>query len=126
MISTMPSRKGATNGAVSGAMVLVLICATVWLSAPVNASESFLGHLRCPFSKLWLEHGPDRAAEILGVSGHVGGESRRLLQEQEVFGSCSYTNGFTGQATCFEFRGSDWTEDQASTRCSTVRHTKKS
>ena len=108
-------------------LTVLLVCATVMGPAAVHASESFLGHLRCPFSKLWVEHGPERAAEILGVSGHVTGrDSRRLLQEQVAFGSCSYTNGFTGQATCFEFRGSDWTEDQASARCSTVRHTRQS
>ena len=105
------------------AAVIFLVCASS-APSPLSANlDYFTGHFRCPFSKLWVEHGPDRAAEILGVSGHLDMDSRRSLLAAHAgapFGSCSYLNGFTQQETCVEFRGSGWTEETASARCSTV------
>eukprot|EP00440_Ansanella_granifera_P022608 gb/GFBE01024556.1/.p1 GENE.gb/GFBE01024556.1/~~gb/GFBE01024556.1/.p1 ORF type:complete len:701 (+),score=142.91 gb/GFBE01024556.1/:1-2103(+) len=71
----------------------------------------FQDHLRCPFAKVWLEHGAERAAEILGVTPH-----RRLADD--VYGTCTYTNNFAGGDMCVEFRkASEWTDETAKARC---------
>jgi hypothetical protein len=73
-------------------------------------------HLQCPFSKLWLEHGPERASEMLGLpySGH--GE-RRLGLTGSTWGTCQYTSPHAGP-TCVQFQGSSWTQSSATTACS--------
>jgi len=75
----------------------------------------FEGQLRCPFAKVWLEHGPARAARILGVTPHASlGKQRRL---SSVWGTCSFTNPFAGE-TCMEFHGVSWDDATAAARCS--------
>ena len=55
--------------AILGPMRVMLIVVAVVLAgaSPAVAFQGFERHLNCPFSKVWLEHGPERAAEILGV-----------------------------------------------------------
>merc|ERR1712137_439801 len=70
---------------------------------------------------MWLKHGPDRAAELLGVVPHQNPESRRLggheaAKSGSAWGSCAYTSSFAGDQ-CFEFRGDTWTDDSAKSRC---------
>eukprot|EP00441_Pelagodinium_beii_P020106 CAMPEP_0197666050 /NCGR_PEP_ID=MMETSP1338-20131121/61372_1 /TAXON_ID=43686 ORGANISM="Pelagodinium beii, Strain RCC1491" /NCGR_SAMPLE_ID=MMETSP1338 /ASSEMBLY_ACC=CAM_ASM_000754 /LENGTH=700 /DNA_ID=CAMNT_0043245017 /DNA_START=29 /DNA_END=2131 /DNA_ORIENTATION=+ len=77
--------------------------------------EHFHSQLRCPFASVWLEHGADRAAQMLGLD-----TPHRRLSEKVVFGTCSYTNSFANTDSCVEFVGSSWTPDSAKERCDNI------
>jgi len=77
---------------------------------------AFAEQLRCPFARVWLEHGAERAAEILGVAPHAVSGARRL---STPWGTCTYNNPFAGM-TCMEFRGGSWDDATAASRCSSA------
>lgn len=78
--------------------------------------EMFQDQLRCPFAKVWLEHGAEKASQMLGVdlADHGGGAKRRL--EDVAWGKCVWTNPLSGGAGCTELRGS-WTDSAAEAHC---------
>jgi len=87
-------------------------CALLLLLPKAKASvvpAGFAAQIRCPFAKVWLEHGPESAARMLGIAPH-----RRL---DEAWGTCTYVNPFAGGETCMELRGPSWTSATAATRC---------
>ena len=96
------------------APILLAVLGSVAAAAMLPNDHAFLkkfgGHLRCPYASKWLQHGPERAAELLNV--------RRL--DDALVGSCTYTNPFAGVEACFEMRGSDWTAASAEARCATA------
>lgn len=77
----------------------------------------YRAHLKCPYADKWLTKGPKQAALELGLDEH----GRKLQQSSssmdDVQGSCSYTNAFTGGMTCLQFNGSAWTTDDMTSRC---------
>jgi len=77
-------------------------------------SPAFTEQLRCPFAKVWLEHGPERAAEILGVMPHATPDAQRRLST--AWGTCTYTNQFAGSTVCMELHGA-WNSSSATIRC---------
>mmetsp|Transcript_73912 Transcript_73912/g.167510 ORF Transcript_73912/g.167510 Transcript_73912/m.167510 type:complete len:717 (-) Transcript_73912:76-2226(-) len=93
-----------------GLLAAAALCFVPFADASV-VPEGFQAQLRCPFAKVWIEHGPDRAAEILGVTPH------RRLADVTVWGKCTYTNPFAGTETCMELHGATWTDATAKTRC---------
>jgi len=76
--------------------------------------DGFAPSLRCPFAKVWLEHGAEEAARMLGVD-----EPHRRL-EDVVWGTCNYNNPYAGGAMCVEMRGAAWTDDSADAKCKSV------
>jgi len=86
--------------------------------------DNFGGHFRCPFSDKWLKMGPLNSAKQLGLipdeSSVVGVNGNRDLQidngDDIVAGSCAYTSPWSGPS-CFEMRGSSWTEESMTSRC---------
>ena len=96
------------------APILLAVLGSVAAAAMLPNDHAFLkkfgGHLRCPYASKWLQHGPERAAELLNV--------RRL--DDALVGSCTYTNPFAGVEACFEMRGGDWTAASAEARCATA------
>jgi len=91
----------------------------------------FHGHLHCPYAAKWLVDGPAKASRDLGLDSRgrklQGGADRRRRRNQEddaaststaaAMGRCDFTNAFSGQATCLEFRGAAWTEEIMMARC---------
>lgn len=49
--------------------VLLFRLLRIGLAEPLP--PAFAKQLRCPFARVWLEHGPERAAEMLGVAPHT-------------------------------------------------------
>lgn len=96
---------------------LLLLLGGVAASVNLDLPEGFAEQLRCPFARVWLEHGAGHAAELLGLNRRRphGGAGRQLADI--VWGSCAYQNPFTGSEACFELRGQAWTEDGAAARC---------
>lgn len=80
----------------------------------------FHAHIKCPYANQWITKGPEQAAIDLGLGRHLSSDqqdiSRRHLEES-VMGSCTYTNPFSGDS-CAEFRGTGWTTEVMSERCS--------
>ena len=80
----------------------------------------FSPHFRCPYANEWVSKGPQQAALDLGLlnatKSSAAGSVRRRAQEN-VAGSCSYTNTWTNQQACIEFRGEAWTEASMGERC---------
>lgn len=123
----------ATFAAIRRCNLVSIIAAVVVLLAPVIAADwaRFASHLRCPFSQLWLEHGPEAALRIIDErhGGALLGDAqsrpgspqrRRLAQAGDLLGSCSFTNPFTGTADCTELRGDSWTPESAAVRCNSI------
>lgn len=83
--------------------------------------SKFSPHFRCPYANDWVSKGPKQAALDLGLLNatkvHDQGLVRRRAQENAV-GSCTYTNTWTNQPSCLEFRGDSWTADNMEARCS--------
>ena len=109
------------------AFAAVVVLFTLAPSGYSSSLSKFGGHFNCPFAHLWVAHGPQRAADILGVqhslqSGNEDRHRRQLLQGDSIssYASCSYTNPFSGQSTCMELRGSEWTDESARQRCDNV------
>jgi len=93
--------------------ILLGACASAGIA---DVPEAFSTKLRCPFAKVWLKHGPHRAAEMLGLGvPHSYGTGRRL--DETIWGTCTYTNPFAGGDTCMELHGASWTDDTAAERC---------
>jgi hypothetical protein len=57
--------------------LFVLAFASVY-SVQSLAPPGFESLLRCPYSKVWLEHGAEKAARMLGISGDEAEHVRRL------------------------------------------------
>jgi hypothetical protein len=57
--------------------VFVLLLASVH-TVHGQAPPGFESLLRCPYSKVWLEHGAEKAVEMLGISGDEAEHARRL------------------------------------------------
>jgi len=101
----------------------VVLSATLgaWGSEAASVAPHHAASLRCPFAKVWLEHGAAKASEMLGLDekmqGHWRGQDRRLQEEDIVWGKCTYVNPFAGGETCMEFRGDAWTDDSAAAKC---------
>lgn len=79
----------------------------------------------CPYTKLWLKHGPKRAAELLTERHQIDIESgmspakhRMLMESSQVsgpgFGICEYSNPFSSSDDCIQLIGDGW--DQASSK----------
>jgi len=99
------------------AVAAVALGAALADRAAAQFPSAALAELRCPFAKVWLEHGPERAAEMLGVEAHAAGDAdRRRLQETQVYASCTYNNPWAG-AACLELRGASWTTESATAKC---------
>lgn len=94
----------------------------------------FRHHFRCPYSTEWVTKGPHQAAINLGIvpkrnenvtatttAFSMMRGTHRSLQEGDTMsaaaGSCVFTNSWTGQPTCVEFRGSSYTLENMQTRC---------
>ena len=54
---------------------------------------------------------------MLSVSSSVKPHLRRTLQSSPTWGTCSYTNAWTGSVTCDEYRGSTWNYASAGAAC---------
>lgn len=80
--------------------------------------DDYLPHFRCPYSKKWLKDGPVKAARDLGLVTANGEyhNNHRKAQQENTKGSCSFTSPWSGPS-CFEMRGSDWTEESMTERC---------
>mmetsp|Transcript_5501 Transcript_5501/g.15906 ORF Transcript_5501/g.15906 Transcript_5501/m.15906 type:complete len:668 (-) Transcript_5501:427-2430(-) len=93
--------------------LLVLLAGLLHVSE-AQIPPSFAEQLRCPFAKVWLEHGPEKASEILGVAPHASADVQRRLSS--TWGTCSYS--VFGSPVCMELRGSSWDDASAAARCS--------
>jgi hypothetical protein len=94
------------------AELLALVTSLVFVPHAARARvvpSGFDTMLRCPFAKVWIEHGPEHASKMLGVAPH-----RRL--EDVVFGTCKFKNPFAGDI-CIEMRGTSWSDLSAMERC---------
>ena len=84
----------------------------------VEILSKFSPHFRCPYANDWVTSGPKQALINLGLlnitKSNDGGSVRRRLN---AVGSCTYTNSWTGQGSCLEFRGDSWTETSMEERC---------
>ena len=80
--------------------------------------DDFLPHFNCPYSNKWLKDGPVQAARDLGLVmvNSAYHPKNRKIQEENMKGSCSFTSPWAGPS-CFEMRGSDWTEESMTARC---------
>lgn len=79
---------------------------------------------RCPYSGLWMKHGPEKAAQILDQRhAHLKGKFRKLEEDQTSdlpnmgYGTCVYTNPFSGSIDCVQFSGSGFTDVTAKALC---------
>ncbi|KAL7536637.1 hypothetical protein ACHAXR_010642 [Thalassiosira sp. AJA248-18] len=85
-------------------------------AAPHPLHPKFRAHLKCPYADQWLTKGAKQAALELGLDEH-GRKLEESSMQQNVQGSCSYTNAFSGGMTCMQFTGTAWTEADMQTRC---------
>ena len=82
---------------------------------------------RCPHSKLWMKHGPEKAAEILSqrhaahefkeMSAHP---HRKLADDGKPgrgYGTCVYENPFAGTTACVQLVGAGFTDSSAKAMC---------
>lgn len=94
----------------------------------ISVLSKFSPHFRCPYANDWVAKGPQQAALDLGLlknvtekGGFVGGRNpsgrRRRAQQGQVSGSCVYTNSWSVQSSCLEFRGDLWTASSMLARC---------
>lgn len=95
-------------------------------SSAMYIDPKFHGHLHCPYAAKWLVDGPAKASRDLGLDSRGRklrhDTDRRRSQEENAaaaaaVGRCDFTNAFSGQATCLEFRGAAWTEEAMIARC---------
>jgi len=93
--------------------IAVLLVGLFQVGEASQLQPTFAAQLRCPFAKVWLEHGAEKAADILGISPHVSADVQRRLSG--TWGTCTYT--VFGSSVCAEFRGASWTDASAATRC---------
>eukprot|EP00581_Thalassiosira_minuscula_P013281 CAMPEP_0183712014 /NCGR_PEP_ID=MMETSP0737-20130205/7299_1 /TAXON_ID=385413 /ORGANISM="Thalassiosira miniscula, Strain CCMP1093" /LENGTH=825 /DNA_ID=CAMNT_0025940589 /DNA_START=493 /DNA_END=2970 /DNA_ORIENTATION=+ len=78
---------------------------------PLRLHPQYRSHLKCPYAEQWLAKGPERAARDLGLDSH----GRKL--EEDIKGSCGYTDTWSGQATCLQFNGAAWTSEDMASKC---------
>jgi len=77
----------------------------------------------CPYSALWLRHGPKKAAEILAKRGYGEHEEhfsgRKLAETAPAigYGTCVYENPFAGTTDCVQLTGGGFTDASAKTAC---------
>merc|ERR1719284_53518 len=97
-----------------------VFASTLFLASSVDAS--------CPYSALWMKHGPKRAAEILeaktgrrDIKANHGKQFHTLAEVEKPsvgFGTCEYDNPFSGTNDCIQLSGEEWNESSAEAMCS--------
>jgi rubredoxin len=63
---------------------------SVLFTLALGVGADLEAHLRCPHAKLWLTHGAEKAAQMLGMAGHK--------KASAATGKCSIAEGFPGGA----------------------------
>lgn len=72
-------------------MVFFFFMAFPVVGAGVSLKQ-FDKHLRCPYARVWLEHGAEKASEMLGMEAH------REVKSGAPVGRCALANGLAGGA----------------------------
>lgn len=121
-------------------VVVVVVAAAVFAVVTSAAKHPalpldprFRSHLKCPYADRWLAKGPEQAALELGLDLRTG----RKLQAadnsndnvdnaatkitENIQGSCTFPNAFTGAIACLQFNGPSWTPDEMTARCAEER-----
>lgn len=73
----------------------------------------------CPHAKLWMKHGPEKAAEILAAR-NPSVKSFRKLEDTTVptgYGTCSYENPFSSTQDCVQLVGKGFNDQTAKAMC---------
>lgn len=69
----------------------------------------------CPYSAMWIKHGPAKASAMLQAHGQKREVSRRLQIQTRGYGYCEYS-GFMG-LDCKQLTGADFDDNSAQAAC---------
>jgi rubredoxin len=70
----------------------ILTLALVGLTSASWAPKHLQKHFNCPFAKVWLEHGPEKASDILGMPAH------KDVSDEPQLPRCTLAEGFAAGA----------------------------
>jgi len=79
----------------------------------------------CPYSKLWMTHGPEKAAAMLEEAApdvRRANAGRRTMSPLAAtlstgYGTCSWANPFSGGADCAQLMDEGWDEAESKKMC---------